>query len=187
MDATTLIWIVVGIAIVLVIVVVALFLISRARGDRRRTAQHQKAERLREEARETDLRAREHEAEVARARAEASAATAAAEAARARAAEASLDADRRAGTIDEHQSNAEKLREEQAEKLRKADDVDPYVQSADGARGDVPAEGTGERAGAGDGADRRTDAAPGPRDADAPQHPRTDDPSDRPPIRRDPA
>jgi membrane protein involved in colicin uptake len=100
---------------------------ARSRRERRVEHQHDRAEKLREDARSTELEAREHEAEVARARAEAASATAAAEAARARAAEASIDAERRAGTIDEHQADAEKLRAEQAEKLRKADDVDPYV------------------------------------------------------------
>jgi FtsZ-interacting cell division protein ZipA len=126
-DTTTLIWIIVGIAIVLAIVVVALVLTARGRRTRRLEHQHERAEKLRADARETELQAREHEAEAARARADAAAAAAAAEAAKARAAEASIDAERRAGTIDEHRDEAESLRERQAETLRKADDVDPYV------------------------------------------------------------
>ena len=126
-DTTTLIWIIVGIAIVLVIVVVALLVTARGRRARRQEQQHERAEKLRADARETELQAREHEAEAARARADAAAASAAAEAAKARAAEASIDAERRAGTIDEHSGEADKLRQRQAETLRKADDVDPYV------------------------------------------------------------
>ena len=126
-DTTTLIWIIVGIVIVLVIVVVALLVTARGRRARRQEQQHQRAEKLRADARETELQARQHEAEAARARADAAAASAAAEAAKARAAEASIDAERRAGTIDDHSGEADKLRQRQAETLRKADDVDPYV------------------------------------------------------------
>jgi len=146
-DTTTLIWIIVGIAIVLVVIVVALLLTARGRRTRREQQQHERAEKLRADARETELQAREHEAEAARARADAAAATAAAEAAKARAAEASIDAERRAGTIDDHRAEAESLREQQAETLRKADHVDPYVDvDADGrpstrAEAGRPAEG----------------------------------------------
>nr|WP_205835033.1 hypothetical protein [Microbacterium sp. CFH 90308] len=120
----------------LVIVVVALLMTARSRRERRVEHQHDRAEELREDARSTELKALEREADVARARAETASANAAAEAARARAAEASIDAERRAGAIDEHQADAEKLRAEQAEKLRKADDVDPYVTEG---RTDAPA------------------------------------------------
>jgi uncharacterized membrane protein YccC len=131
-DTTTLIWIIVGIVIVLVIVIVALVLTARGRRKRRLEHQHDRAERMRAEARETELAAREHEAQAARAQADAAAANAAAEAAKARAAEAAIDAERRAGTIDEHREEASGLRERQAETLRKADAVDPYV-DGDGA------------------------------------------------------
>ncbi|MBD3940664.1 hypothetical protein IF188_02995 [Microbacterium sp. NEAU-LLC] len=127
MDTTTLIWIIVGIAIVLVIVVVALLLTARGRRTRRQEHQHDRAERMRADARETELAAREHEAQAAQAKADAAAAAAAAEAAKARAAEAAIDADRRAGTIDEHRDEAAQLRQKQAETLRKADEVDPYA------------------------------------------------------------
>jgi type II secretory pathway pseudopilin PulG len=127
MDTTTVIWIIVGIVVVLAIVIIALVLTARGRRTRRFEQQHERAERLRADARETELAAREHEAQAARAQADAAAANAAAEAAKARAAEAAIDAERRAGTIDEHRDEAAGLRERQAETLRKADDVDPYV------------------------------------------------------------
>ncbi|MDR7187576.1 FtsZ-interacting cell division protein ZipA [Microbacterium sp. BE35] len=127
MDTTTPIWVIVGIVVVLAIVVVALLLTARGRRERRREHQHEHAEKLRADARETELQAREHEAEAARARADAAAASAAAEAAKARAAEAAIDAERRAGAIDEHRAEAEGLRQQHAEAMRKADDIDPYA------------------------------------------------------------
>ena len=130
MDTTTLIWIIVGIVVLLIIVIVALILTACRRNTRHLEHQHARAEKLRESARETELAAREHEAEAARARADAAASAAAAENAKARAAEASIEAEGRAATIDEHRDEAESLRARQAETLRKADDVDPYVDDA---------------------------------------------------------
>jgi hypothetical protein len=93
---------------------------------------------MREEARDTELQARQHEAEAARARADAAAAAAAAEDAKARAAEASMDAQRRAGRVDDHRAEAEDLRRQHAEAMRKADDVDPYVDSTRGPSAATP-------------------------------------------------
>lgn len=152
MDRSTLIWIIVGIVVLLVVVAAALLLTARGRRERRMEHQHDRAEKLRADARETQLQAREHEAEAARARADSAAATAAAESAKARAAEASIDAERRAATIDDHRAEAESLRERQAETLRKADDVDPYVD-----------------ADAGEQAPMRRSASTDPREADAPR------------------
>ncbi|MFC0198513.1 hypothetical protein ACFFIR_16695, partial [Microbacterium arthrosphaerae] len=50
--------------------------------------------------------------------------------------------ERRADTIDEHRSEAETLRAQQAETLRKADDVDPYT--GDDARDASDARRTGD-------------------------------------------
>jgi hypothetical protein len=134
-DSTTLIWIVVGIIVVLVIVgvIIALMTTARGRRERRMEHQHNRAEEMRNQARETALQAKQHEAEAARAHADAVAAKAEAEQAKARAAQAQVDAERRAGTIGEHQSEAQSLRAQEAEQRRKADDVDPYV-NADGTR-----------------------------------------------------
>lgn len=135
MNSTTLIWIVVAIIVVLVIagVVIALVATARGRREHRMEVQHNKAEEMRNDARETAIRAQQHDAEAARARADAAAAAAAAEDAKARAAQASVDAERRSGTIDDHRTEAEKLREQEAETRRKADQTDPYV-NADGTR-----------------------------------------------------
>nr|WP_206687446.1 hypothetical protein [Microbacterium yannicii] len=135
----------------MVIVVVALLVTAKGRRARRMEQQHGRAEKLRADARETELQAREHEAEAARARADAAAASAAAEAAKARAAEASIDAERRAGTIDDHSTEAEKLRQQQAETLRKADDVDPYVGDDGRAAASTGAAVTDDRAAVRDG------------------------------------
>ncbi len=143
-DTSTIIWVIVGIVVVAILVVVVLMVTARGRRDKRDQAQHEQAERIREEARESEIAAREHEAQAAQARADAASAAAAAEQAKARAAQASIDADRRAGDIDGLQAGAEKHRAEQAERLRKADEVDPYV--------------TEERTDAAPAADTRADA-----------------------------
>ena len=129
MNSTTLIWIVVAIIAVLVIagIIIALVTTARGRREHRMEVQHTKAEEMRNDARETAIRAQQHEAEAARARADAAAAAAAAEDAKARAAQASVDAERRSGAIDDHQTEAEKLREQEAATRRKADETDPYV------------------------------------------------------------
>jgi len=128
-NSTTLIWIVVAIIAVLVIagIIIALVTTARGRREHRMEVQHTKAEEMRNDARETAIRAQQHEAEAARARADAAAAAAAAEDAKARAAQASVDAERRSGAIDDHQTEAEKLREQEAATRRKADETDPYV------------------------------------------------------------
>jgi hypothetical protein len=43
-----------------------------------------------------------------------------------------MDAERRAGRVDDHRAEAEDLRRQHAEAMRKADDVDPYVDSTRG-------------------------------------------------------
>jgi FtsZ-interacting cell division protein ZipA len=149
-DTTTLIWIIVGIVVVLAIVVVALLLTARGRRERRREHQHDRAEKLREDARQTELQARQHEAEAARAQADAAAAAAAAEDAKARAAEASIDAERRAGRVGDHRAEAEDLRRQHAEAMRKADDVDPYVDGSGSAAAPSATAYTGD---SGDGRD----------------------------------
>lgn len=135
MNSTTLIWIVVAIIVVLVIagIIIALVTTARGRREHRLEVQHNKAEEMRNDARETAIRAQQHEAEAARARADAAAAAAAAEDAKARAAQASVDAERRSSVIDDHRTEAEKLREQEAATRRKADQTDPYVND-DGTR-----------------------------------------------------
>lgn len=133
MDTTTLIWIIVGIIVVAIIVVVAVMM-SRRNSAKKLEAQHAKAQEIREDARRTEMAAREREAQAAQARADSASAAAEAEQAKARAAQASIEAERAAATIDDHQSGAEKLRAEQAEKLRKADELDPAVTTAADAR-----------------------------------------------------
>ena len=133
MDTPTLIWIIIGVIVVAIIIVVAVML-SRRNSAKRLEAQHKKAEGLREDARRTEMAAREREAQAAQARADSATATAEAEQAKARAAQAGIEAERAAATIDDHASDAAKLREEQAEKLRKADEVDPAVTTAGDAR-----------------------------------------------------
>ncbi|WP_214467652.1 hypothetical protein [Microbacterium flavescens] len=127
MDTATLIWIIVGVIVVAIIVVVALALTARGRAEKKRQAEHEKAEKIRAEARETELAARESEARAAKSRADAASAAAAAQQAQAQAAQADVDARRLADTVSEHDAEAAKHRAEQEERLRKADDVDPYV------------------------------------------------------------
>lgn len=136
MDTATLIWIIIGIIVVAIIIVVAV-MVSRRNSTKRLEAQHAKAQEMREDARRTEMAAREREAQVAQARADSATAAAEAEQAKARAAQASIEAERAAATIDDHRSDAEKLRAEQAEKLRKADELDPAVTTtADGRAAD---------------------------------------------------
>jgi FtsZ-interacting cell division protein ZipA len=165
-DTPTLIWIIIGIIVVAIIIVVAVML-SRRTSAKRLEAQQAKAQDIREDARRTEMAAREREAQAAQARAEAATAAAEAEQAKARAAQASINAERAAATIDDHQSDAAKLREEQAEKLRKADELDPTVTTtADGrqVRDDRTADGHAPASAAG-GTDGYT-PAPGARTTD---------------------
>ena len=129
MDTPTLIWIIIGIIVVAIIIVVVV-MVSRRNSAKRLEAQHAKAEGIREDARRTEMAAREREADAAQARADSATAAAEAEQAKARAAQASIEAERAAATIDDHQADAEALRAEQAEKLRKADELDPAVTTA---------------------------------------------------------
>jgi FtsZ-interacting cell division protein ZipA len=126
-DTSTLIWIIVGIVVVVAIVVIVAVVLSRRNSAKKLEAQHEKAQALREDARKTEMAAREREAQAAQARADSASAAAEAEQAKARAAQASVEAERAAGTIDDHASDAAKLRAEQAEKLREADKIDPAV------------------------------------------------------------
>ena len=126
MDTATLIWIIVGIIVVAIIVVIAVMM-SRRNSAKKLEAQHAKAQDLREDARRTEMAAREREAQAAQARADSATAAAEAEQAKARAAQAGIEAERAAATIDDHQTDAAALRAEQAEKLRKADELDPAV------------------------------------------------------------
>lgn len=126
MDTATLIWIIIGIIVVAIIIVVAVMM-SRRNSAKKLEAQHAKAQDLREDARRTEMAAREREAQAAQARADSATAAAEAEQAKARAAQASIEAERAAATIDDHQTDAAALRAEQAEKLRKADELDPAV------------------------------------------------------------
>jgi FtsZ-interacting cell division protein ZipA len=125
-DTATLIWIIIGIIVVAIIIVVAVMM-SRRNSAKKLEAQHAKAQDLREDARRTEMAAREREAQAAQARADSATAAAEAEQAKARAAQASIEAERAAATIDGHQTDAAALRAEQAEKLRKADELDPAV------------------------------------------------------------
>lgn len=127
MDNTVLIWIIVAVVVVAIIIVLAIVLTSRGRAEHRKQAQHDKAEHMRSEARVSDLAAREQEANVARERAKAAGAAAAAQQAQAQAAQADVEARRSAGNIGEYEAEAQEHRGQQAETLRKADDVDPYV------------------------------------------------------------
>ncbi|MCR2808644.1 MULTISPECIES: hypothetical protein [unclassified Microbacterium] len=130
MDTSTLIWIIVGIVVVVAVVIIIAVVLSRRNSAKRLEAQHEKAQGLREDARKTETAAREREAQAAQARADTASAAAEAEQAKARAAQASVEADRAAATIDDHASDAAKLRAEQAEKLREADKIDPAVTTA---------------------------------------------------------
>lgn len=127
MDTTVLIWIIVAVVVVAIIIVLAVVLTSRGRAEHRKQTQHDKAEHMRAEARESDFAAREQEANVARERANAAGAAAAAQQAQAQAEQADVEARRSAGNIGEYEAEAQERRSEQAEALRKADDVDPYV------------------------------------------------------------
>lgn len=133
MDTATLIWIIIAIIVVAIIVVVAV-MASRRNSAKRLEAQRAKADDLRQDAQRTEMAAREREAQAAQARADSATAAAEAEQAKARAAQASIEAERVAGTIDGHQNDAAALRAEQAEKLRKADELDPTVTAADADR-----------------------------------------------------
>jgi len=189
-DTTTLIWIIVGILAVAPGVNAVFAFTARGRSQRHQQAQHAKAEQLRGQAREPALAAREKEAEPAQARADAAAAVATAEQSRARAAQAEVDAQRVGGQADEHRAEAERLRGEQAEALRKADDVDPYAgrdagrQPADDGQEDRPAETPEERPA--EAADERPAEAAGERPADetAPQRPITRPRADEHDLRR---
>jgi membrane protein involved in colicin uptake len=132
MDTSVLIWIIVAVVVVAVIVGIVL-MTSRRRAEHQRQLQHDKADKLREEARQAELAAREREAKAAQVRADSASAAAEAEQAKARAAQADVEARRLADSVGEHDSDAAKQRQAQAEALRKADEIDPLV-NTDGSR-----------------------------------------------------
>ncbi|GAA1957014.1 hypothetical protein [Microbacterium deminutum] len=144
MDTRVLIWIIIAIIVVALIVIGAVFFM-RSRNQQREKAQHDKAVKLREDARQSELAAREGEARAAQAKADAASAAAAAQQAQARAAQSDVEAQRLADSVGEHEAEADKLRAEQEQTLRKADEVDPYV-TAGGASDPVARTTTDDRA-----------------------------------------
>ena len=184
MDTPVLIWIIIGIIVVALIVVGAVYFM-RNRTQQRERAAHEKAEKLRADARASELAAREGEARAAQAKADAASAAAAAQQAQARAAQADVDANRLADSVGKHEAEATKLRAEQAETLRKADHVDPYV-TADGTRR-TDADGTDrtvDESRADADRDARVDAHENPR-MDMDQDGRADVDEDRPEVDKD--
>jgi len=153
MDTSVLIWIIVAVVVVAVIVGIVL-MTSRRRAEHQRQVQHDKAEKLREEARQAELAAREREAKAAQVRADSASAAAEAAQAKARAQQADVEARRLADSVGEHDSDAAKQRQAQAEALRKADEIDPLV-NTDGSRGQT-AEGDARGVPAGTRSDARS-------------------------------
>jgi FtsZ-interacting cell division protein ZipA len=133
-DSGQLVGIIVGIVVVLAIVAVAIFLSRK----RRVAAKRDKAAEIREKAKADEFTAREREAKAARAEADAK--------------QAEVDAERLRKEALGRQQEAESARAGSQEQLRKADELDPDVVTAE--RGDArPGEG-GNRAG-----ETRNDAA----------------------------
>ena len=120
METSTIVWIIVGIVVVAAIVVIAVLVTSRQRREAHLEAERTKAAELRQSAYESDVARREREAEAARA-------AAAAKQAEADAMQARLESERLARESASHQSDAQQLRTEADERLRKADAVDPDV------------------------------------------------------------
>lgn len=134
MDAGQLVGIIVGIIVVLAIIAVAIFLSRK----RRVAANRDKAAEIREKAKADEFTAREREAKAARAEADAK--------------QAEVDAERLRKEALGRQQEAESARAGSQEQLRKADELDPDVVTAE--RGDArPGEGS-NRAG-----ETRNDAA----------------------------
>lgn len=184
MDTTVLIWIIIGIIVVALIVIGAVYFM-RNRTQQRERAAHEKAEKLRADARASELAAREGEARAAQAKADAASAAAAAQQAQARAAQADVDANRLADSVGEHEAEATKLRAEQQQTLRKADEVDPYVTADDSGR--TAADRTDRTADAGRAdvdRDGRADVHESPR-MDADRDGVADVDEDQPPVDKD--
>lgn len=130
-DMSTIIWIIVGvIALVALVAVIAWVATSGRRREAQLESRRRDAEELREKAAETDAAAREREVKAMQA-------DAAARQAQADAAAAQLEAQRLAGASQEHQTDAERLRAEQAEQARRAAAVDPDANAPGEARADV--------------------------------------------------
>jgi FtsZ-interacting cell division protein ZipA len=134
-DSGQLIAIIVGIVVVLAIVAVVIILSRK----RKVQANRNKAAEIREQAQADELTAKEREAKAARAEADAK--------------QAEVDAERLRREALDRQQEAEKARAGTQEQLRKADELDPDVVTAE--RGNArPGEG-----GTGDGASRKDVAA----------------------------
>ena len=120
METSTIIWIIVGIIVVIAIVVIVMLVTRRRRHEAHLEAERKKAAELRQNAYESDVARREREADAA-------AAAAAAKQAEADAMAAKLESERLARESAAHQADAQQLRTETDERLRKADAVDPDV------------------------------------------------------------
>ena len=132
METSTIIWIIVGIIVVIAIIVIAVLMTNRRRHEAHLEAERKKAADLRQNAYESDVARREREADAATA-------AAAAKQAEADAMQAKLESERLANESAAHQADAEQLRAETDERLRKADEVDPdVVRDADTAAASTP-------------------------------------------------
>ena len=120
METSTIIWIIVGIIVIIAIVVIVMLVTRRRRHEAHLEAERKKAADLRQNAYESDVARREREADAA-------AAAAAAKQAEADAMAARLESERLARESAAHQADAQQLRTETDERLRKADAVDPDV------------------------------------------------------------
>ena len=130
-ETSTVIWIIVAVIVVIAIVVIAVLMTRRRRNEAHLESERRKAAELRQDAYESDVARREREASAASTAAAAQQAQASAKQAEADAMQAKLESERLAREAAEHQSSAQEMREESAERLRKANEVDPDV-SADG-------------------------------------------------------
>ncbi len=125
METSQLIWIIIGIVVVLAVIglVVALGRKRRqARVEHQKEKGRQQAAEIRQKAQDTELEAREREARAAMADAEAQ--------------RAEVEAERLRREASERQSDAQVLREETVNHSRKADELDPDIdtQRRDGGR-----------------------------------------------------
>jgi flagellar biosynthesis/type III secretory pathway M-ring protein FliF/YscJ len=114
----TVLWIVIAIVVVVIIVAVVLLLLRRGRVVAR--ANQHRAEKIRQDARNDELATREREAEALRVRADA-------DRAKADAQKAQVEAERLARTGADKQSEAQKMRSDVDGRLRRADELDPNV------------------------------------------------------------
>jgi flagellar biosynthesis/type III secretory pathway M-ring protein FliF/YscJ len=139
---------IVGVVVVVLVVLAVVALVVKRNGERRRERDRTEAAEMRSRAAEEERVVRTHEAEAAEQEA-------AARQARAESDRKAAEADRLELQADERGEVASVKRDEQRDRLRAADDLDPDV--TEGEPGDVEADHHGRHAGAGAGGEVRED------------------------------